>query len=188
MRIGDAENRGFVSGKVSHNSLLRFQRHVSLHTVRRRGLHPLPRVEHHAELRGHGVEAAGRDHERPALLRVVVVLGLDALHELRLAGDVKVVAAGGRAGSDDRLAMEAEGTDTVEEEARAGAEGAEGGRVGGVGGEDGKRELRVGPGGPFQGLGKLSRASARYGDGLERRGWGVKEFESFSENVFACES
>jgi len=188
MRIGNAENRGFVSGKVSHNPLLRFERHVSLHAVRRRGLHPLPRVEHQAELRGHGVEAASGDHKRAALLRAVVVRGLDALHELGLAGDVKVVTAGGRAGSDDRLAVEAEGSDTVEEEARAGAEGAEGGGVGGVGGEDGEREWRIGPGGPFQGLGKLSWASARYGDGLERRGWSVQEFEGFSENVFACEA
>jgi len=117
-----------------------------------------------------------------------VVLSLDTLHKLGLAGDVEVVAAGGGASSNHGLAMEAEWADTVEEEARAGAEGAERGRVGGVGRKDGEREWRVGPGGPFQGLGKLLRASARNSNGLERRGRGVEKFEGFSENVFACEA
>ncbi len=51
------------------------------------------------------VEAAGVHEPGAALLRPVVVAGVHRVDELRLAGEVQVVGAGGRAGGDQPLAV-----------------------------------------------------------------------------------
>jgi len=167
LQILNSHNRRLKRPKISHNPLLRLQAQVRLYPVGPGQAHPLPRVEQKPHLRGHRVEPTCRNHQSSVLYSLRVVQTLHALHELGLAGDVEVVAAGGDTRGDDGLAVAAEGADAVEEEARAAAERAEGGGVGGVGGEDGDGRRRIGPGGPVESLGQFGGVAARYGEGVE---------------------
>lgn len=70
-----------------------------------------------------------------------------------------------------------------------GTEVAERCRVGGVGGENGDGRwglLRATS--PLKGLVEFGRVSTSESDGFERRGRGIEEFESFSDDVFAGET
>lgn len=84
-----------------------------------------------------------------------MVPAFDPVHEFGLTRYVEVVAARFGAGGDDGLAVAAEGTDAVEDEAGLGAEGAEGRWVGGVGSEDGNGRWWVRSGCPLEGLGEF---------------------------------
>lgn len=117
-----------------------------------------------------------------------MVFSLHPLHELRLAGDVEVIDASLDAGSDDGVAIDAEGTDAVEEELGAAAEGEERGGVGDVGGDEGDGGRRRGGDGPGEGLGELGRVAAGEGEGFERGIWSAEELEGFPDNVFSSEA
>lgn len=69
---------------------------------------PLPGVKQEAELGGDEAEPAGGDDKRTAPGGGLVELGLNALHELGLLGDVEAVGAHGRAGRRHGVAVEAE--------------------------------------------------------------------------------
>jgi len=147
-------------------------------------------VEQEAELGGDGVEAAGGDDERAGLGGGLVELGLDALHELGLPGDVKAVGTRRRARRRHGVAVQAEGPRAGEHDAGAGGERREGGRVGGVGDEDGHVLGRRRRGrGPAQRGRHAVPAAAGDREGAERGvGGGVEELESLADDVLAGEA
>jgi hypothetical protein len=79
-------------------------------------------VKQEAELGGDEAEPAGGDDKRTAPGGGLVELGLNALHELGLLGDVEAVGAHGRAGCRHGVAVEAEEPRAGENDASAGGE------------------------------------------------------------------
>jgi len=167
IQILNSHNRRLKRSKIPNDPPLRLQAQVRLHPVGPGRAHPLPRMEQKPHLRRHRVKPTSRNHQSSVLYSLRVVFTLHSLHELGLAGDVEVVAAGGYTRGDDGRPVAAEGADAVEEDARAVAKRPEGGGVGGVGGEDGDGRWRIGPGGPVESLGQFGGVAACYGDGVE---------------------